>query len=538
MSKKSFVQGAAVLAVAGIIIKVLGACFRIPLGNMIGDEGMAYYQAAYPIYVLFLTLATSGIPIAISRMVSERRAVGNYSEAHRVFKISFLLLFCIGAVSFGICFFGANIIVGIIKMPEAVHAMRAVACALLLVPVMAAFRGYFQGMQDMNPTAVSQVVEQLFRVVLGLALSYILLAKGTEYAAAGASFGAAAGAIGGLLAVWVIYAARRSKIKADIAAAESANDKPEHEKGSAILWKIFTIAVPITIGAAIMPIMNFIDAGLVVSRLMEGGWSYLEAKQLYGQLTGFAGSLINFPQVLTQSVAMSIVPAVAASYRLKDFDSLRNDVQVGLRIAIIVGIPCALGLMTLARPILVMLYPMRREAAIGAAPCLAILAFGVIFLSTIQTLTGVLQGVGKQMIPVRNLFIGAVAKVVITYALTGVHAINSKGAAVGTVAAYVIAASLDLYAVKKYTGAGFDLGLTYLKPLVSGIAMSAMAFASYKVLAMLLGNSLACVISVGLAALTYGILLFATRAITRDEVLRLPKGRKLVKVIDKFSKTH
>ncbi|MBR6015484.1 MAG: oligosaccharide flippase family protein, partial [Firmicutes bacterium] len=164
MANKSFVRGAAVLAVAGIIIKVLGAFFRIPLGNMIGDEGMAYYQAAYPIYVLFLTLATSGIPIAISRMVSERIAVGNDIEAHRVFKISFLLLFSIGAVSFAICFFGADLIVNAIGLPDAKFAMRSVACALLLVPTMAAFRGYFQGRQNMNPTAVSQVVEQLFRV--------------------------------------------------------------------------------------------------------------------------------------------------------------------------------------------------------------------------------------------------------------------------------------------------------------------------------------------------------------------------------------
>ncbi len=523
------------MAVAGIIIKVLGACFRIPLANMIGDEGMAYYQAAYPVYVLFLTLATSGIPIAISRMVSERMAVGNFSEAHRVFKISFTLLFCIGAFSFAVCFFGADIIVGIIKMPDAVYAMRAVACALLLVPVMAAFRGYFQGQQDMNPTAVSQVMEQLFRVVMGLVLAYVLLKKGTEYAAAGASFGAAAGAIGGLLAVGLIYLARRKKIKADI--AKNISEGQEREKGSTILWKIFVIAVPITIGAAIMPIMNFIDAGMVVNRLMSTGWSYLEAKKLYGQLTGFAGPFINFPQVLTQSVAMSIVPAIAASFKLKDYDSLRNDVQVGLRIAIIVGIPCALGLMCLSKPIMLLLYPLQRESALSAAPCLFILAFGVIFLSTIQTLTGVLQGIGKQMIPVRNLFIGAVIKVIVTYVLTGIPAINAKGAAVGTVAGYIIAASLDLYAVRKYTGAKFDLKLTYLKPLVSGLIMSAVAILSYKAASLILGNMLSCAVSVGLSAVVYSILLFATKAITRDEVLRLPKGAKLVKLVDKFVKS-
>lgn len=534
MANKSFVRGAAVLAVAGIIIKVLGAFFRIPLGNMIGDEGMAYYQAAYPIYVLFLTLATSGIPIAISRMVSERIAVGNDIEAHRVFKISFLLLFSIGAVSFAICFFGADLIVNAIGLPDAKFAMRSVACALLLVPTMAAFRGYFQGRQNMNPTAVSQVVEQLFRVGVGLTLAYVLLKKGTEYAAAGASFGAAAGAIGGLLAVCIIYFRRRSAMKAEI--EESKARGLEHEKGSKILWRIFAIAVPITIGAAIMPIMNFIDTGMVVNRLQATGWSYADAKSLYGQLTGFAGPFINFPQVLTQAVAMSIVPAIAASFKLGDMNSLRKDVQVGLRIAIIVGIPCALGLMSLSEPIMILLYPLRREAAIGAAPCLFIMAFGVIFLSTIQTLTGVLQGIGKQMIPVRNLAIGACAKIAVTYWLTGIHAINAKGAAIGTVVAYIIAATLDLMAVQKYTGAKFDISLTYIKPLVNGLVMAGVAVATYKVCFMFMGNALSTMCAVALAAIVYGVMLFVTKTITRDEVLLLPKGKKLVKIVDKFVK--
>ncbi len=532
MSKKSFVQGAAVLAVAGIIIKLLGACFRIPLGNMIGDEGMAYYQAAYPVYVLFLTLATAGIPTAISRMVSERIAVGNHAEAHRVFKISFLLLAGIGAASFIFCFFGAEMIVNSIGMPDAVHAMRAVACALVLVPTMAAFRGYFQGQRDMKPTAVSQVAEQAFRVGLGLALAYIFLAKGVEYAAAGASFGAAAGAIGGLLAILFIYYRRREANRAVI--EESRRSFQDKEKASSVLWKIFVIAVPITIGAAIMPIMNSIDAAMVVRRLQATGWSYLEAKKLYGQLTGFAGSFINFPQVLTQAVAMSIVPAVAASYKLKDYLTLRKDIQVGLRISIAVGMPCAFGLMCMSKPILLLLYPLQKDSAMGAADCLSILAFGVIFLSTIQTLTGILQGIGKQMIPVRNLFIGALAKIVVTYSLTGVHSINAKGAALGTIAAYVIAAVLDIYAVKKYTGTDFDLIKTYLKPLLSSVIMSVVAMGSYRLLVGFIGNSLACLIAVGLAAMTYSILLFVTKTITRDEVINLPKGQKLVKIVDKL----
>ena len=166
MAKKSFVQGAVVLGIAGIIIKVLGAFFRIPLANLIGDQGMGYYQTAYPIYVLFLTLATAGIPIAISRMVSERIAMDEYYEAHKVFRVSFILLFIIGITSASICFFGAELLVDAMGNPGAKFAMMAISPALLFVPMQAAYRGNFQGMQDMKPTAVSQVIEQLFRVVL------------------------------------------------------------------------------------------------------------------------------------------------------------------------------------------------------------------------------------------------------------------------------------------------------------------------------------------------------------------------------------
>ncbi|MGL4484362.1 MAG: oligosaccharide flippase family protein, partial [Anaerovoracaceae bacterium] len=215
MSKKTFVMGAAVLGAAGLLVKLLGAVFRIPLANMIGPLGMAYYQPAYYIYTFFLIISTSGIPVAISRMISERVAVGNYIEANRVFKISMYIMLAIGIPSFLLLFFGAGLIADLSGAPHSKLAMMAIAPSLILVPVMAAYRGIFQGMQDMNPTAVSQIGEQVFRVVAGLSLAYVLykgadlmglLANYTshEKGAAGAAFGATVGSIGGLLVVLII----------------------------------------------------------------------------------------------------------------------------------------------------------------------------------------------------------------------------------------------------------------------------------------------------------------------------------------------
>ncbi|MDR3295742.1 MAG: polysaccharide biosynthesis protein [Clostridiales Family XIII bacterium] len=545
MDRKTFMQGAVILAAAGVVIKALGAVFRIPLGNMISDTGMGYYQTAYTIYVMFLVLSNSGIPVAISRMVSERIAVGRPDEAHRVFRVSFILLFVIGIATSCFCFFRTGFILQFFpNMENSSYAIKAIAPALLIVPLMAAYRGYFQGRQDMRPTAKSQIAEQFFRVAAGLTVAYLLLPQGGQMAAAGAAFGATAGAIAGLVTIMAIYAFDKKKTAAGPEEADPADSKlaeagpagAEKEPVHAILLKIFIIAVPITIGAAIMPIMNFIDLAIISNRLATLGWMATDVREAYGQLAGFANPLINLPQILTQAVAMSLVPAVAAAYKKKDMAFLRHNIQLGLRTAVIIGLPCALGMMTLSEQIMALLFPMARGAAQGAAPFLFILAFGIIFLSTVQTLTGVLQGVGRQMIPVCNLFIGAAAKIAVTWCLIAVPSVNVKGAAIGTVTAYIIAAALNLLAVRRHTGTRFDVRLTYVKPLFAALVMSFVVWAGYKLLFLFLvgvpaGHAISTVIAVCAGVAAYGILLLAGGAVTAEELKLLPKGEKIAKML-------
>ncbi|WP_415932022.1 putative polysaccharide biosynthesis protein [Zhenpiania hominis] len=548
MAKKSFIQGAAVLAVAGLLVKVLGAIFKIPLGNMIGADGMAYYNPAYYVYNFFLTLATAGIPVAISRMVSERVSFGQFREAHHVFKISRALMMAIGVGSFIIVFFGAEILAQASNVPGAAMSMRAISPALIFVPLMASYRGYFQGMQEMTPTAVSQVVEQVFRVVVGLSLAYFLyhgaLELGAasrfdpkEIGAAGATLGAAAGAVGGLLVMLIVYFRSKGQIKNRIASERKGGPRSARESSRTILKKIIVIALPITIGACIMPIVNLIDVAIVVRRLMESGLERAVAENMYGQLSSFAGSLINFPQVLTQAVAMSLVPLVAAAFKQRDLPYLRENVQYGLRMSVILGLPCALGLFALAEPILVLLYPSQQASAIGAAPALMVMSIGVVFLSTVQTLTGVLQGIGKQMIPVRNLAVGVIAKIAITWVLTGIPAINVLGAAAGTVTAYLIASILNILAVRKYTGTYFDFVATAVKPFISSLVMAVCAWGSYQLLfALLNGSRMATVLAILFAIIVYAVMVLLTRTITKDEISRMPKGEKIVRILDKFIK--
>lgn len=528
-------RGAVILGAAGIIVKILGAFFRIPLGNLIGADGMGYYQTVYPVYTLLLTVATAGIPVAISRMVSERISGGNYWGANRVFKVSLYVMIVLGAILFAISFFLAENIIGLIAgMDEAVHALRAIAPALLFVPIMASFRGYFQGMQNMRPTAISQIFEQFFRVLVGLALAFYLVSKGEAIAAAGATFGATAGSFMGLVTIFLIYLLLKST-NSHKKKMRSTQREFEDQKESAthIIKQVFIIAIPITLGAAIMPIMQYIDSVLVINRLVDSGWNVVESRSMYGQLTGFANSLVNMPQVITQAIAISLVPTIATAFTLKDMDFVHKNVKLGVRTAMIVGLPCTVGMFVLAEPIMLLLYPTQKEDAIMAAQALLVLSFGVIFLALVQTLTSILQGVGKQNIPAINLLIGAFAKFLCTYFLTAIPALNVKGAAIGTVAAYLIATILNFVAVKRYTHTKFDIGVTYIRPIISVVIMGAIAYFSHLLLSMFIGNSIATLVAIALAGVSYVVLLFVTGSINESELGEFPKGDKLVKVYRK-----
>lgn len=539
MSQKSLVTGAAVLAVAGIIVKVFGAAFRILLAGFITDEGMAYYTPAYSLYAVLLVISTSGIPIAISRMVSERYAIGRYDEADRVFHISRYLMISLGAAGFIVLFFFARPIALSMHLEGSALAMQATAPALLLVPIMSSYRGYFQGQQLMAPTALSQTVEQIFRVVIGLLLALVLM-RGTMFSgtytdlqrgAAGGCFGASAGAVGGLAVMVFIYLLARKGLKKRIAGSE----KGERESAGSILKAIIVIAVPITIGATLMPLVNLVDASIVNVRLEDAGFDPSAAKALYGQLTGFCEPIVALPQVLMSAIVMSIVPMVAAANKLKDTEQLHETIRLGLRMSMIIAFPCAAGLLILAKPALMMLFFTQKEAAANAAPCLQVLSISFIILAMITILTGILQGIGKQGFPVINLFLGLIVKVVLTWILVGIPQINVVGAPLGTMAAYLIAGGLDLFFVLRFTKVRLSAGAMFLKPLLSSAVMGVAVFLVYKGCTMIgAGNAPATLLAIVCGVVVYGLMVIRTKTILRDEMMSISFGRKIARICDKL----
>lgn len=531
--KDSFLKGALILGLAGILVKIIGAFFRIPLGNLIGAEGMGYYQAAYPVYTLFLTLATAGFPTALAKLVSEKKAIGDHKGAHKIFKVSYTVLAITGFIAFCVFFFGADFIVNdIMKNPGAKYAMIAISPALLFVPVMSAYRGYFQGRREMTHIAISQISEQIFRVALGITLAYLLMNKlgpdpGPEQGAAGAIMGATIGAVASIIYLIIAYLAKRRVIRREIKASKKFKD----EKISTIMKKLLVVAIPITIGASVMPLVNMIDNVIVIRRLMEAGYTQVQANMMFGQLTGLAMSIINLPAVITVAMSMSLVPAISEAYAIGDRVKAIKETKSAIKITLMVVLPCAFGMASLAHPIIKLLYP-KEPYMVGTiflvlTPC-------VIFLGLIQSLNGILQGMGKPLVPVVCLVIGMVCKVVISYTLTGIYEINVIGSALGTVTAYLVAGVLELIYIKKAMKMKLSPKEFFIKPLITVIAMFVSVKLVYGFTMGIVGNSLATIASIGVGAIVYVILVFALGVISKEDLLKMPKGNKIYKVIRKL----
>lgn len=529
--KNNFLKGAVILSIAGIIVKILGAVYRIPLSNIIQSEGMGYYSTAYPLYSLLLSISTAGFPVAIAKLVSEKRAVNDFKSAERVFKVALTGLSIGGLLTSLFLFFTADSMVEKMGNSNAYYALIALVPALFVVPIMAVFRGYFQGRQLMTPTALSQIMEQLFRVGSGLLLTYLLLDKGIPMAAGGASLGGSIGAIMGTLTMIFIYFYGRKEAKKEL---ENSIYTEEYKIGT-IIKDLLIIAIPITLGSAIVPIMDTIDVAVVLKRLQSIGYLESEANGLYGNLKGMAQTVINLPQVFSLAISMSLVPVISDANARRKKKEIEAISASGIRMTLLIGLPCAFGLFVLARPIIGLLYYKNDlETIINIGNLLSILSFGVIFLTLVQTLSAILQGLGKPIVPAINLFIGAIVKVILSYTLTAVPSINIYGAAISTVVAFGIAAILDLISVRTLAKVKLSFKDIFIKPFISSLSMAIAAFLSYLFLMDIIGEKLATIVAVLVGVLVYGVFLIITGAITEDDFNLLPNGDKIGKKLSKF----
>ena len=512
MKKQNFMRGAAVLAIAGAVSKTLGALYRIPLARMIGDQGMGLYQLAYPIYTTILSLATAGIPVAISVVIARREAENCRGDIKRIFRISFVLLFLFGLFLSTLMIAGGHFIAEFfLHNEQAYWPIVAVAPAIFISSIMSVFRGYFQGQQMMTPTAVSQVIEQLFRVTSILAMAVCLLPYGLEYAAAGATGGAVVGTSIGLL-VMIIYFLHYKKTQGKPVQPPAVSQLTNYEIGKELL----KLAIPVSLGAIVLPLVQCLDAMIVPSRLTAIGYSLDRATGLYGQLSGMAAVLISLPSIFTIAISTSLVPAISEAFANEKMHAVHERLNYGLRAAMIISIPAAAGMFALAVPICDLLYG-QPEAGL----CLAPLAFSAMTLAAFQLSSTGLQGIGQPQIVMHHLIVIGICKIILNYTLTSIPALNIQGAAIGTVCAFFIGAMLNLIALRRYTKVKFEIR-RFFKICVIAAIMGISARMAYGF--MVLENISSYLSTVGgilCGVLVYGILMILFKELDREMVQRI-----------------
>lgn len=534
-SANHFMKGAAILGIAGLISKLLGAVYRIPYQNITGDIGLYVYMQVYPLYTTLLILATAGFPIAISKIVSERLAIDDFIGARKAFRIASIVLGILGIFFFLLLYFGAPLISRLMGDEHLTMPLRAVAWSLPLVPVVAIMRGYFQGHQNMMPTGVSQVVEQLFRVIVILVAAYWMM---TVYhdpylAGSGAVFAAFPGALGAVI-VLLYYWRKYAKSSSWLSSGERSQ-KTRAMSNKEIFRSLVYYALPICLGALVLPLVPLVDSVTVLNMMLWSGVEEQTAKLLKGAFD-HGQPLIQFGTFFATSLSLALVPAISEAAAQGQHALIANRTDVAIRLTLLLGLPASFGLALLAEPVNVMLY-----GDTSGTSALAIQAFTIIFATVGIATSGILQGLGLVMLPARHLSYGVLVKLILNIALVPLMGID--GAALATVLAYLVAMVCNMRSIVKHTNVSVSLKRTFTKPLFAVIVMSAVVTIvewaastalSGHIHSERLAQTIIGLVAVGFGAASYLLALLAAGGLTSADLRFMPKGQRLISLLQRL----
>ena len=533
--KSTFFGGAAILAASAILVKVIGAIYRIPLGNILSDEVMADYNSAYNIYNFFLTISTAGLPVALSKTISEANALGRHNQVQRTFRVAFITFLILGLLSF-FCMtvLAAPMAQIVISNPKAVYCVMALAPSVLCVCIMSAFRGYFQGHFNMMPTGISQVIEAFFKLVVGLALALFLVnvVQKPELGSVGAIIGVSCGSVVALLYILFLFfrdRKRRQRIH--------ATDRPDGSMR--ILSNLLKLAIPITLGSAATSLVTLIDTKLVMSQLqsvyqtvdgLDKEAALDAARGLYG-IYSKTMSIYNLPFSMMVPLTACIIPAVSASLARRDHLGAQKVSESALRIGLLLALPMGMGLFALGGPIMGLLFPSIDVEVAG--PLLSVLGLASIFVALQLLCNSILQANGMVNLPILAVIIGGVVKVLVNFTLVGNPNIRINGAPVGTLCCFIVISALEIFIIRRSIPAPPSFLRAFLKPFVPSVIMAAAAWATYGLLTNFLhmGNSLATIGGIGVGVVVYLVLVLALRVLSREDLELMPKGDKIAKIL-------
>ena len=541
---QNYMHGAAILTVGVIIMKILGFFYKIPLGNILGDEGYSMFMGAYSIYYIFFTLATAGLPVALSRLVAEADANGRAKQEEKTFRVALVTFTVIGLVFALIMFcFPQWLAASYLENPDAAPSVRAMAPAILLVCIVSAYRGYCQGNGNMLPTTVDEVLEVFFKVVSGLVIAVLVLRayKGSPLAlpmgSAGAIFGVSIGSAVSL-AYMIVYKHRHySALSAPYTGGIDPNDIPDDDElvdpAMKIVKDLLSIGIPIATGACIMALLNSVDSKLCMNRLQSAaGFSYREAKVLYG-VYGKAQTLFNLPAAFITPLTISIVPAISGALAKGDKKTAGTVSEDSLRISAFLAIPMGVGLAVLAKPIMDVLYPGSHLAGAGLLQVMGVASF---FVCLVLMENAILQASGREKLTMVTLITGGIIKIIINWFLVARRDINIYGAPVGTLCSYCAMAAMDYVFMCRTLSSRPRLLRVFSGPLAASALMGLTAWGVYGLGARLLGQGrigtlLAMCAAIGAAVIVYLVTAIVFRAVTREDMKLIPGGEKIARIL-------
>ena len=554
IKKQTFLQGTAVLAMATVLVKLMGFLFKVPLNNIIGEDGFGYFNTAYDVYNVLLMISTTGLPVAMSRMISQAQTLGNHAQIKRIYRTSLYVFLTIGMVgSLGMLFFCRQLSVMVTTNENSWAAIAARAPCVLLICLVSAYRGFFQGQSNMTPTSVSQIFEAVTRLVVGLGLAWlvmkltgkayvrmqgIVLAPGETAQDYGDITLAAGGAILGVTLgslISVVYLHHKFRQSNQILSLGGGTAKSTRST----MKELLSIAVPITLGSAGLQIINLFDT-MIYMRRLTGALQWTEkmadsAKGVYN----FCQTVFALPCSFIPTITIAVIPAITASLTRKDLAEAKATSESSVRTMALIAMPCAAGLFVMAEPVIRLLCSTYTEDKIQlAATMLAILGLTVIFNSLVLLLNAIMQAHGDVVTPVVNMLIGGIIKIIVNYILVGQPNLNIVGAPIGTFICYISITALDLIAMKRHISARPAIFKNIIRPGLSSAIMGAATFMVYRVLSNAISSwKLACLLSLAFAVVLYAVLVVFLRCLTYEDCMLLPKGEKIAKILRIRKKT-
>lgn len=528
--EKQFFSGVAVLALSTFIVKIIGLFYKIPMMAYLGSEGMGYFNSAYEIYSLFFVISTTGIPIAISILISENKTQKRINNIKKIYRLSLITLGVLGLLGTLIMGVLHNQFAIFIKNDAAALSILAISPTILFVCLSSAIRGYFQGNQIMIPTAVSQVIEALGKLLLGLGFAIIAINKGYSMpqVAAFAVLGLTLGVLVSLLYLTVyklIYRVKYSKYDVLFLTVE-----PSHK----ILKQLLIIAIPITLSSTILSLTKVIDMTMILGRLNNIGYSRQAANEIYGSYSTMAVSIYNLPATLVTAIALPLVPmltsAIEANHRTKE----KSVIASSLKLTALISLPAGLGISVFSKQILTVLFSSQVEEIEYTAPLLSLLGMSI-FLSAMITITNAILQAYKQVNkPIISMICGVAVKFVLAYILIGIPKINIYGAPISTFFSTVVIVAMNLYFILKYSGKVGSLSKIFISPFVSAFLSVAIGVAIYMVFTAFTNSKMVILGVIMIVCLIYLAAIIKLKVISKEEILMLPKGEVIINILSKI----